>query len=100
MSWSEKFPKVYAALKTAAVAFVAVFIPSVLGWLGDVVDWSQSDGAAFPSVDALGKAAVAAFVAALSGLLSLVLNWSQEHGFPGRPARYPTENGSPLPPPE
>lgn len=99
-AWSEKYPKLYAAAKTALVVFVATYVPTVLGWIGDVIKWAKSDGEAFPSVDSLGKLAIAAFFTALSAALSLLLNWGQEHGLPGRPARYPTENGEqPLAPP-
>jgi apolipoprotein N-acyltransferase len=74
MSFLNAHPNFRSALRVFVYAFIAGFVPSLLGFLGDVLDWTQQDGAIFPDVTVLGKALVAAFVAALAGLIAYVYN--------------------------
>ena len=67
-------PAFRSAVRVAGYTFVGVFLPALMGWLSDVNDWVNSDGAAFPSVSTLTKAAVSAFSAVLSGALAYVYN--------------------------
>ena len=67
-------PNLRSAVRVFAYTFLASFVPAMLGFLNDVLDWTQQDGAAFPAVDTLGKAIVAAFVASLAGLLAYIYN--------------------------
>ena len=67
-------PNLRSALRVFTYTFLASFVPAVLGFLSDLLEWTQDDGAAFPAVDTLGKAVVAAFVGALAGLIAWVYN--------------------------
>lgn len=84
--------RVYAAIKTALVVFVATFIPTLFGFLHEVQEWaSDVDGAElnFASLEPLGKGLVSAAIAAIAGLLNYVVNALQEHGkLPGKAAKY------------
>lgn len=63
------------ALRTFIIAFLALFIPALLGWLQALMNWANGDGSEpFPSYDTLQKAAVSAAVAALIGLVNWVWN--------------------------
>lgn len=73
-SFFESHPEVRSAARVFVYTFLATFVPAILGFLGDVLDWTSQDGAAFPAVDPLGKAIVAAFVGALAGLIAFVYN--------------------------
>jgi hypothetical protein len=66
-------PNLRSALRVFVYAFLASFVPSLLGFLNDVLEWSQ-DGATFPAVDTIGKAAVAAVVGAVAALIAFVYN--------------------------
>lgn len=83
-------PNLRSALRVFVYAFVASFVPALLGFLGDVLAWS-SDGAEFPAVDTIGKAAVSAVVGAVAALIAFVYNKLPI----GVSATYPTA----LPPP-
>lgn len=61
------------ALRTFIISFLALFIPSLVGWLNNLLNWANGD-TNFPEVDTLSKAAVAAAVAALIGLVNFVWN--------------------------
>ena len=67
-------PNFRSALRVFTYTFLAGFVPALLGFLTDVLDWTSQDGSAFPDVDTLGKAIVAAFVAGLAGLIAYVYN--------------------------
>lgn len=98
-TFAQRFPKLYAALKTALVTFAGLFLMTAVGFIGDVAKWADGSSAVFPSLDPLGKGIVFAAMSAVIGLMSFALNWLQENGFPGSPARYPSSTGTPLPPP-
>jgi uncharacterized Tic20 family protein len=66
-------PNLRSALRVFVYAFLASFVPALLGFLGDVLAWSQ-DGESFPAVDTLGKAAVSAVVGAGAALIAFVYN--------------------------
>jgi hypothetical protein len=83
-------PNLRSALRVFVYAFLASFVPALLGFLNDVLEWSQ-DGATFPAVDTIGKAAVAAVVGAVAALIAFVYNKLPI----GVSATYPT----PAPPP-
>jgi hypothetical protein len=70
----DKHPNFRSALRVFTYTFLAGFVPALLGFLTDVLDWTSQDGAVFPDVDTLGKALVAAFVAGLAGLIAYVYN--------------------------
>lgn len=74
MDFLNAHPNFRSALRVFVYAFLASFIPALLGFLGDVSDWASQDGAVFPDVTVLGKAAVSAFVATLAGLIAYVYN--------------------------
>lgn len=67
-------PNFRSALRVFVYGFLGVFVPAMMGWLSDVLDWTSQDGAAFPAVEPLGKAAVAAFAGAVSGAIAYVYN--------------------------
>lgn len=83
-------PNARSALRVFVYTFLASFVPAMLGFLSDVLEWSQ-DGAAFPGVDTVGKAAVSAVVGAGAALIAFVYNKLPI----GVAASYPTQ----LPPP-
>lgn len=85
-------PNLRSALRVFVYAFLASFVPALLGFLNDVLEWSQ-DGAAFPGVDTVGKAAVSAVVGAGAALIAFVYNKLPI----GVAATYPTP---PPPPPD
>jgi len=65
-------PNLRSALRVFVYTFLASFVPAVLGFLNDVLEWT--DGGSLPSVDTLGKAVVAAVVGAIAAGLSFVYN--------------------------
>lgn len=67
-------PKVRAAIKTGVITFIAIFAPSLLGFLGDVQEWANGVDQSFPAVSTLAKAAVAAAAGALAAGISLAWN--------------------------
>lgn len=67
-------PNFRSAIRVFVYAFLGVFVPSLLGWFGDLIDWTNSDGAAFPSVEPLGKALIAALAGAIAGAISFGYN--------------------------
>lgn len=68
-----------AALWTALFAFIALFGLSLLGWLGNVVEWAQDkEGVVlFPDPSVLFKGLVSAAVAAIIGLVNFVIRFAQ-----------------------
>jgi len=70
----DRHPNARSALRVFVYAFLGTFVPAMLGFLGDVLDWTSQDGAAFPAVEPLGKAVVAAFVGAVSGAIAYAYN--------------------------
>ena len=82
-----------AALWTAAFSFVGLFGVSLVGWLGDVAQWSQAalDGTtvAFPPLSVLAYAAVSAAASAAIGLVNFVVRYAQARGvLPGSGPSY------------
>ena len=75
-AYLDAHPNFRSAIRVSVYAFLGVFVPALLGWLGDVNDWVGSEGAAFPSVSIVAKAAISAFTAALSGLIAYAYNRS------------------------
>lgn len=82
-------PKVRAAIKTAIITFGVVFVPSLLGFLGDVQDWANGTSRDFPAVATQAKAAVGALAGALAGLVSYAWN---SLPFTKTPQYTPTDN--------
>lgn len=74
MTYLIEHPRLRSAVRVFVYAFLGTFVPAVLGFLGDVLEWTDQDGAAFPSVDVVGKALVAAVVGALSGAIAYLYN--------------------------
>lgn len=65
-------------LRTALFTFLATFVPSLLGFLGKVMEWAESGGTTpVPTLSTLGYATVAAAIGALSGLVSFLWNWAE-----------------------
>jgi hypothetical protein len=64
-------------IRTSVQVFVAAYSVTLLGFLGQVAEWSSSSEKAFPSMNPLGKGAVSAFIAAASGLVAVFQNWSE-----------------------
>ena len=64
------------AWRTFYQAFLALFLFTLVGWLGDVVTWAQCVEAcqAFPQLTVLGKAAVAGIASAGIALVSFLQN--------------------------
>jgi hypothetical protein len=61
------------ALRTFIISFLALFIPALLGWLNDLLNWANgTENQPFPSYDTVTKAAV---TAAASAVIALV-NWA------------------------
>ena len=67
-------PNLRSAVRVFVYAFLGTFVPALLGFLSDVLDWTNQDGAVFPSVDVLGKALIAAVVGAVSGAIAFGYN--------------------------
>jgi hypothetical protein len=84
-------PNFRSALRVFSYTFLASFVPAILGFLSDLLEWTETDDASFPAVDTLGKAIVAAFIAALAGLIAFVYN--------KLPIGAASTYGTPLPPP-
>lgn len=83
--------KLYSALKTFVVSFVALFVPSLLGFLHNAQEWASMTGdeANFPSLEPLGKAVVSAIIAGVVAVVNYLTNLGQERGvLPGRAAKY------------
>jgi 1,4-dihydroxy-2-naphthoate octaprenyltransferase len=70
----EAHPNFRSAVRVFVYTFLATFVPAILGFLGNVLDWTAQDGAVFPAVEPLGKAVVAAFVGAVAGVIAYVYN--------------------------
>jgi hypothetical protein len=66
-------PNFRSAVRVFVYAFLASFVPALVGFLNDVMEWAQ-DGAAFHGVDAVTKAAVSAVVGAFAALIAFVYN--------------------------
>lgn len=66
----------FRALRTFIITFLALFIPSLLGWLNDLLNWANGtgEGNPFPSYDTLEKAAISATAAGLIALVNWVWN--------------------------
>lgn len=87
----DRHPKIRAAMKTGVIAFLAAFVPSLLGFLGDVQEWANGVDQDFPAVSALAKAAVSAAIGALAALISI--------GWNSTPLSKTPIYSTPLPPP-
>lgn len=83
--WLDAHPKARAAGKTAVIAFVASFLPALLGFLGDVQEWANGVDQNFPAVSTLAKAAVSAAIGAIAGLISYGWNASPLSKTPAYP---------------
>jgi hypothetical protein len=60
-------------IRNFALAFAAVFVPGVLGWLNTVSQWLNDSTKPVPSWHALGALVAAATVAGFVALFTLVL---------------------------
>jgi hypothetical protein len=67
-------PTVRSMIRVFVYSFLAVFVPSLLGWFADVQSWASSDDMVFPAVEPLAKAAGAAVAAAIASILSGIWN--------------------------
>lgn len=67
-------PNFRSAIRVFAYTFLATFIPALLGFLGDVLDWANTDGAAFPNTTTLGKALVSAVTSTIAAALAYAYN--------------------------
>lgn len=68
------------AARTFGQVFFAVFAVALLGWLGEVVEWSETAGQPFPPVGVLGKAAIGAAAAAASAVVTWAHNALEDRG--------------------
>lgn len=66
-------PNFRSALRVFVYAFLASFVPAMLGFLNDLLEWAN-DGATFHGADTLGKATVSAFVGAIAALIAFTYN--------------------------
>lgn len=86
-------PNLRSALRVFVYTFLASFVPAILGFLNDVLEWT--DGGSFPAVDTLGKAVVAAVVGAIAAGIAYAYN-----ALPiGASSSY-SQPEAPQPPPE
>src|SRR5687768_3534337 len=69
-----RHPRVWAALKTAAAAFVAIAAPAIFLYFHDVLEWANGTQGDFPSPDGVVKALVAGAFAAGAGLVNYAWN--------------------------
>lgn len=81
-------------LRTFVISFVALFVPSVLGFLGELTKWASARGQSpFPDLSVLGYAGVIAISAGLIAVLNLVVNLFEDAagkslpGFLSRPVK-------------
>lgn len=74
MSYLRNHPNLRSAVRVFVYAFLGTFVPALLGFLNDVLEWTSQDGAAFPAVAVLGKALIAAVVGAISGAIAYLYN--------------------------
>lgn len=95
-TWLDAHPNARSALRSFVWAFIGVFVPSLLGFLGDIQEWANGVDQAFPAVSALAKAAVAAAAGAVASVCSFVWN---KFGFT-KTAVYAEPELPPPPPPE
>lgn len=71
---------VFRAVRTFIITFFALWIPALIGFLGEVTDWANGGdgGPAFPHLDTLGKAAVSAACAAIVAIVNLLWNAAED----------------------
>lgn len=66
-------------VRTFVIAFVALFVPSVLGFLGDMTRWASAHGQEpFPDLTTLGYAGVIAISAGMVATLNLLVNITED----------------------
>lgn len=74
---------VYRALRTFAIAFLALFIPGLLGWLNTLTEWANNQGSTpFPDASGLAYLAVSAIVAGVIAVVNLL--WNAVEDFTGK----------------
>jgi hypothetical protein len=62
-------------LRTFLISFVGLFVPSALGFMGEITKWASAKGQQpFPDLSVLGYAGVIAISAGLIAVLNLVVN--------------------------
>lgn len=62
-------------LRTLLISFVGLYIPAIIGFLGELTKWAGAHGQTpFPELSSLGYAGVAAIAASLISILNLVVN--------------------------
>lgn len=72
------------ALRTYVIAFLALFIPGLLGWLNALTEWARTEGQApFPDYHSLAYLGVVAIVAGVIGVVNLVWNWVEDRAGAG-----------------
>lgn len=81
-------------LRTLVISFIGLYIPAVVGFLGELTKWAGAHGQVpFPELSNLGYAGVAAISATLISILNLVVNLVEDStgktlpGFLSRPLR-------------
>ena len=67
---------VVRALRTFVIAFLAVLIPGLFGWLNDLTAWAKSDGQApFPDSHSVAYLGISAILAGVIALVNLAWVW-------------------------
>lgn len=81
-------------LRTFVISFVALFVPSALGFMGEITEWAAAKGQQpFPDLSVLGYAGVIAISAGVIAVLNLVVNLIEDAtgkslpGFLSRPIK-------------
>ena len=73
------------AIRTFAAAFLALFIPGLLGWLNALTEWAEGQGSTpFPDASGLAYLGVSAIVAGVVALVQFGWNAVEDasgHGF-------------------
>lgn len=75
-----KHPLAKRAMRVYLVAFGAIFVPGVIGWLNLVTQWSRSQGQApFPNAHSLAFIGVTAIVAGCVALCNVGVDLVQKY---------------------
>ena len=66
-------------VRTFLIAFIAIWIPGLLGWLHALTEWASSQGQKpFPDAHGLAYLGVSAIVAGLIAVVNLVVNMIED----------------------
>jgi len=65
-------PNVRATYRIFVVTTLVLFIPGLLGWLNDLMEWADSEGKTnFPDIDALAYLVISAVIAGCVASINL-----------------------------